>query len=249
MKLVIAHLYPEQMNIYGDNGNLAALAFRLKSRGIDFRIRKINLNTPLKNNSFDLLFGGGGQDRQQAAIAPSLIKHKKVILQAAQANIPMLVICGTYQLFGRFFQPFNQPKLTGIGVFDAYTTASHQRKIGNILTQLNPKISSSPSTLIGFENHSGNTFLGKNCRPLGKVIKGFGNNGFDKTEGAVVNNVFGSYLHGPLLPKNPHLCDYLIQAALKIKYGSVKLETLNDQLEWQAHQAAVKKTKSLWLKL
>lgn len=239
MKIVIAHLYPKEMNIYGDRGNIFSLVYRLKKRGIETVIKNIGINDPLPQASFDLLFSGGGQDQQQQLIAPDLFKRRHILLKACQTGIPMLTICGAYQLFGHYFQPFNGPKLKGIGIFDAYTVASQQRKIGNIL------ISSDFGKLVGFENHSGNTFLSGNTKPLGKVIHGFGNNGQDKTEGAVINNVFGCYLHGPLLPKNPHFCDHLIKLALANKYGNVKLEALDDELEWQTHQAAVKQTRKL----
>jgi len=239
MKIIIAHLYPEEMNIYGDRGNIFSLVYRLKQRGIQALVKSIGLNDPLPSGSFDLLFGGGGQDQQQQQISLDLLNRKNVILKAAQNQIPMLTICGSYQLFGQYFQPFSGAKMIGLGIFDAYTVASPQRKIGNII------LKTKRGELIGFENHSGNTFLLPGTNPLGKVLIGFGNNGQDKTEGAVINNVFGCYLHGPLLPKNPLFCDYLIQLALKNKYGSVKLKPLNDQLETQAHLSAVSRTRKL----
>lgn len=239
MKIIIAHLYPEEMNIYGDQGNVQALKFRCQQRQIKLIIRPVHLNDPLPPGSFDLLFGGGGQDQQQQLISHDLFSRRDVILKAAQNQIPMLTICGSYQLFGRYFKASSGAKMTGIGIFDAYTVASQQRKIGNII------IKTKFGELVGFENHSGNTFLLPGTNPLGKVIIGFGNNGQDKTEGAVTNNVFGCYLHGPLLPKNPLFCDYLIQLALENKYGPVKIKPLNDQLEWQAHFAAVSRTRKL----
>jgi CobQ-like glutamine amidotransferase family enzyme len=239
MKIIIAHLYPEEMNIYGDQGNIFSLVYRLKQREIQVLVKSIGLNDPLPSGSFDLLFAGGGQDQQQQLISRDLFSRKNVLLKAAQNQIPMLTICGSYQLFGQYFQPFSGPKMTGIAIFDAYTVASQQRKIGNII------IKTKWGNLVGFENHSGNTFLLPGTKPLGKVLIGFGNNGLDKTEGAVINNVFGCYLHGPLLPKNPLFCDYLIQLALTNKYGPIKLEALDDQLEWQAHKAAIKRTRKL----
>lgn len=240
MRLNLVHLYPQQMNIYGDNGNVSALLYRLKKRGIKVTLKNIGPNDPLPAGSFDLLFGGGGQDSQQQIIAADLFKRKKVLEQALRANIPMLVICGTYQLFGQYFQPFSGPKMPGISIFDAYTVASRQRKIGNIL------IKSTFGKLVGFENHSGNTFLSKNSQALGQTIYGYGNNGQDKTEGCRVNNAFGCYLHGPLLPKNPHFGDYLLQTALSVKYNChAKLSPLDDELEWQAHHAACSRTRKL----
>ena len=239
MKIIIAHLYPEEMNIYGDRGNIFSLVYRLKQRGIQALVKSIGLNDPLPSGSFDLLFGGGGQDQQQQQISLDLLNRKNVILKAAQNQIPMLTICGSYQLFGQYFQPFSGAKMIGLGIFDAYTVASPQRKIGNII------LKTKRGELIGFENHSGNTFLLPGTNPLGKVLIGFGNNGQDKTEGAITNNVFGCYLHGPLLPKNPHFCDYLIKTALEKKYGPIKLSPLDDRLEQQAHQTAIKRTRKL----
>ncbi|MCX6816521.1 MAG: glutamine amidotransferase [Candidatus Beckwithbacteria bacterium] len=245
MKITIAHLYPKDLNIYGDRGNIFSLVYRLKQRGIKVFIKSIGLNDPLPQGGFDLLFGGGGQDQQQQLIASDLFKRRVVLLKAAQAGIPMLTICGTYQLFGNYFQPSSGPKIKGIGIFNAYTVASKQRKIGNIIIKANPAVLHPTPYLVGFENHSGNTFLAAATQPLGKVILGFGNNGQDKTEGAVIHNVFGCYLHGSLLPKNPHFCDYLIKLALEKKYGPIKLEPLDDQLEWQAHAAALKRARKL----
>lgn len=239
MKIIIAHLYPEEMNIYGDRGNIYSLVYRLKQRHISVLVKSVGINDPLPPGSFDLLFGGGGQDSQQQLIAKDLLKRKTVLHQACQNNIPMLTICGSYQLFGRYFQTFSGPKMTGISIFDACTIASKQRKIGNII------IKTKWGDFVGFENHSGNTWLNSGAKPFGKVVLGFGNNGLDKTEGAIKNNVFGCYLHGPLLPKNPHFCDYLIQLALINKYGPIKLKPLDDQLEWQTHEAAIKRTRKL----
>jgi len=232
MELTLAHLYPRQMNIYGDQGNIIALKYRCEKRQIKLIVKPIDLKTPLPNGSFDILFGGGGQDQQQALISQDLLSRKKILTQAFNHQIPMLTICGSYQLFGAYFQPTNGPKIPGLNLLDAYTIASTKRKIGNII------IKSKFSYLVGFENHSGNTFLSGSTKPLGKVIKGFGNNGQDKTEGAVKNNLFGCYLHGSLLPKNPVFCDHLIQTALENKYSSVKLKPLSDQFENQARQQA-----------
>jgi len=239
MQLTLAHLYPKLMNIYGDYGNIQALKYRCQQRNIKLNILNIYSNTPLIQGSFDLLFAGGGQDQQQLIIAKDLLTHQQVIHQAADQGIPMLTICGSYQLFGKYFQPFKGPKLPGINIFNAYTIASKQRKIGNIIVKRNSQL------LVGFENHSGNTFLHKNTQPLGKVQIGYGNNGQDKTEGAVYNHVFGCYLHGSLLPKNPHFADHLIKLALKPKYGNIKLAPLNDSLELTTHRQVINRTKKL----
>lgn len=239
MQITLAHLYPNLMNIYGDQGNIQALKFRCHRRQIKLIIKPVHPGNALTLGSFDLLFSGGGQDQQQQLISLDLFKRKSMLQKACQNNIPMLTICGSYQLFGTYFKPFNGPKMPGIKIFNAYTIASKKRKIGNIV------IKTKWGKLVGFENHSGNTFLKSGTKPLGKVLIGSGNNGQDKTEGAVINNVFGCYLHGPLLPKNPNFCDGLIQLALKNKYGAVKIKPLNDQLEWQAHLTAINRTRKL----
>lgn len=235
MELTLVHLYPDLMNIYGDLGNVSALRWRCQQRGIKLKVKNVSLKDKLIPNSFDLVFAGGGQDSQQIVVSQDLSTKKSALIQAARAGIPMLTICGSYQLFGRYFKPFRGQSLKGIGIFNAYTVASKQRKIGNIL------IKTSLGELVGFENHSGNTYLADKRQALGKVIRGFGNNGSDKTEGCRAQNAFGCYLHGSLLPKNPHLADYLISTALAIKYQrKVKLKALNDRLEWQAHRASAK---------
>ena len=235
MELTLVHLYPDLMNIYGDLGNVLALRFRCAKRGIKLKVRNLSVKDKLIPGSFDLVFGGGGQDKQQIVVSADLQNKKDVLAAAAKAGIPMLTICGSYQLFGRHFKPFAGPSLKGIGIFPADTIASKQRKIGNIL------IATTLGELVGFENHSGNTYLADKSQALGKVICGFGNNGIDNTEGCRVQNAFGCYLHGSLLPKNPHLADYLISTALAVKYQrKIKLKSLNDNLEWQAHRASAK---------
>ena len=253
MFLKIAHLYPKLLNIYGDRGNIICLKKRCQWRGIEVKVTEVSLDYQLKAGEFDLFFGGGGQDRQQLIVAKDLQKKAKVLKQEALRGVPMLTVCGTYQLFGHFFKTNAGCKIPGISIFDAYTVSSHQRKIGNIVIKLNPLIAQSLSNpitfnrsvtqnLVGFENHIGNTFLSQGTLPLGKVIKGFGNNGQDKTEGAIFKNVLGAYLHGSLLPKNPHLADWLIKKALEIKYKKpIILKSLDDSLEWQAHKAATKR--------
>ena len=244
MQLRLCHLYPDLMNIYGDTGNILCIVKRCQWRGIRVAVEKISLKEKIDPKRYDFYFAGGGQDRQQIAVSADLQGDKKKALkEAAETGVPMLTICGSYQLFGHYFKPFKGQRLLGISIFDAYTVASKKRKIGNIVIHLPPSpYHLSPTTLVGFENHSGNTYISKNkTSPLGKVVIGFGNNGEDKTEGAVYKNVFGCYLHGSLLPKNPHFADYLIKLALKRKYGDVQLKPLDDSLEWQAHKFAIKR--------
>jgi hypothetical protein len=239
MELTLAYLYPKLLNIYGDQGNVLALTYRAQKRGIKLIVKNVNVGNSLKPGSFDLLFAGGGQDQQQIIASRDLQSKKRVLLTAAKRNVPMLTICGSYQLFGEYFKPFKGPKLKGIGLFPAHTIASHERKIGNIL------INSQFGQLIGFENHSGNTYLDDQGTAFGKVIIGSGNNDTDQTEGCRIKNVFGCYLHGSLLPKNPKLCDYLLVSALQNRYGKIKFSSLNDQLETSAHDQVIKRTKKL----
>lgn len=246
MHLKIAYLYPEIMNIYGDFGNIITLKKRCLWRGIKISVTPITLEQKLDESKFDLFFGGGGQDRQQALVAKDLITKKQSLIKAVANHKVFLLICGTYQLFGHYFQTFDGNKIPGLGILDTITIASKKRKIGNVLVLLDKKYSLSCHNLIGFENHSGNTFItNKNnsqaTKPLGKIKAGFGNNGQDKTAGAVFDNVFGTYLHGPLLPKNPHWADFLIQKALENRYQQkIKLKPLDDQLEKKAHQWVLK---------
>jgi hypothetical protein len=251
MKLTLGYLYPDLLNIYGDRGNILTLEKRCQWRDIDFKVIEISLDQSIPLKKIDLFFGGGGQDRQQLIVADDLQKKQQQLLTAKQENIPMLTICGTYQLFGKYFLTKDKTKVPGINLFNAYTTAGDQRNIGNIAVKLNNKFikNSQVNTLVGFENHSGNTYINNNktnkdkTLPLGTVQSGTGNNQDDNTAGAVCNNVIGSYLHGPLLPRNPHLADYLIKTALEVKYQKeVKLKKLTDKLEWQAHQTAVNRT-------
>lgn len=254
MTLSICHLYPNLMDTYGDRGNITTIINRCKWRGIETRISSITTGQPLSNSHFDFYFFGGGQDRQQEIVAKDLKLKAKALKTAIENNSVLLSICGGYQLLQKYFKTQNGKVIEGIGIFDAHTVGSTDRMIQNLLIEINPKLqseinSSYPTTdkkqlatnLIGFENHSGKTYLGKNIKPLGKVIRGAGNNGEDKTEGAVYKNAFGCYLHGSLLPKNPHFADYLISKALKRRYGKIKLKPLDDSIEWQAHQNASKR--------
>ncbi len=240
MKLKIGYLYPKLLNIYGDRGNITCFKQRCLWRGIHVEVTDISIGYSLKEGEFDLFFGGGGQDKQQLIVAKDLQTKKEVLKKEADKGKPMLTICGTYQLFGRFFKTSKKEKIPGISLFDMITIASEQRKIGNIV--IKTKLIK-PSLIVGFENHSGNTFIKDGLsQPLGRVIKGFGNNGRDKTEGAVYKNVLGCYLHGPVLPKNPHLADFLIKKALEVKYQKkINLKKLDDSLEWQAQEKAVQR--------
>ncbi len=177
---------------------------------------------------------GGGQDKQQIVIAEDLVKRAGDLKTASGSGAVILSVCGGYQLLGHYYKPHEGPELKGISLLDAYTVAGNRRMIGNVTIK-----SDDGSTLVGFENHSGKTFLGHDVPPLGKIIVGNGNNGEDKTEGAAHGTIYGTYLHGSLLPKNPLFADRLITQALKRRYGDVSLTTLDDDLENQAHKRAL----------
>ena len=231
MKLTIGYLYPDLMNLYGDRGNITCLVRRCQWRGIDVEV---------KENFPDILFMGGGQDRQQKLVAKDLKKGRgEEIKEFIEKGGVGLFICGAYQLMGKFYRPAEGLDLKGLGIFDIETYhfgKERPRCIGNVAVEWQGK------TLVGFENHGGRTYLSKNVKPLGKVLYGHGNNSEDESEGATYKNAFGTYLHGALLPKNPHFADYLIELALKNKYGpEVKLPPLDDTLEWQAHRAVLRK--------
>lgn len=233
MKLIIGYLYGDLMNIYGDTGNIIALKKRAQWRGIKVKIKVKSLKSKIKKGEIDLFFFGGGQDQQQKLVAKDLQKKAKVIKSEIERGVPLLSVCGGYQLLGEYYKPHKGPKLPGIGLFPAYTLASYDRMIGNII------IDSMFGNLVGFENHSGQTFLKKGTLPLGMVKKGFGNNGKDRTEGSIYKNAIGCYMHGSLLPKNPKLADWLIKKALEVKYGKgINLKLLDDTLEIQAHNSA-----------
>ncbi len=236
MKLTLGHLYPNHMNIYGDRGNVLTLYQRALWRGIEMDIISLEPGMPVPADQFDILFMGGGQDTQQIKVCHDLQTLKgEGIREAASQGMVILAICGGYQLMGHYYKPHDGDQLPGLGLIDAYTIAGSKRFIGNVSLKR-----PDGQTVVGFENHSGLTYLAKDVTPLGSVISGYGNNGEDGYEGAVVGNIYGTYLHGSLLPKNPQLADELLLKALHYRYGpKVILEPLNNTLEVQAHQKAL----------
>lgn len=262
MQLKITHLYPDQMNLYGDQGNIIVLQKRAEARGIEVIVKEVGINQKLASKQTDLYFFGGGQDSQQIQIAKDLLdKKKQPLLQDLRANVPILAICGGYQLLGKYYLSSNGKKAKGIGFFPIETVAPgaevKQRCIGNITTKIIHENTleqirkfykfdtkkKNLETLVGFENHSGRTRL-LNSKPsyIGKVKRGVGDSENKGFEGLRYKNAFGSYMHGSFLPKNPHFADLLINLALKNKYGKKfgELETLDDTLEWQTHEKALK---------
>ena len=238
MKLEIVFLYNDLMNIYGDRGNIITLSRRSQWRGIDVNVTNLSVGDPVDPDRYDLYFFGGGQDKEQYAVADDLKGEKgQALRQAADNGAVFLSVCGGYQMLGHYYRPDNGPDLPGIGIIDVHTIAGHKRLIGNVIVE------TEFGNLVAFENHSGKTYLGSGARPLGKSIVGNGNNAEDGYEGAIQNNVFGCYLHGSLLPKNPHFTDHLIKLALQRRYGSVELAPLDDTVEWAAHNAALQRAR------
>ncbi len=235
----IAHLYPKLLNIYGDWGNVLTIKKRCEWRNIDVNIDSINIGDSIDIKKYDFYFIGGGQDQQQIAVSKELQKHKASLQDARDENAVFLAICGGYQLLGHYYLPHQGDKLEGISLLDAYTIAGDKRFIGNVTAECNFV---SPASLVGFENHSGLTYLQNDTEPLAFVKTGNGNNGTDKTEGAKYKNVFGTYLHGSFLPKNPHFADYLITLALHKRYKEkIELSPLDDEFENNAHKSLIDK--------
>lgn len=244
MQIRIAHLYPLQMNIYGDRGNILALVQRCRWRGIAVQVDVLDVGPGVDLRAYDIAFFGGGQDSNQSLVADDFRQVKGPALrEAVEDGLTVLAICGGYQLMGHYFRTHTGEEMPGAGIFDAWTVAGEKRLIGNVVVEWEGPPEGVPAqTLVGFENHSGRTYLGAGCRPLGRVRVGHGNNAEDRTEGAVYRNAHGCYLHGTLLPKNPHLADHLIGAALRRRYGAeAQLTPLDDHLEWAAHQAMVER--------
>lgn len=250
LKLVIGWLYPDLMSTYGDRGNIICLKKRCEWRGIEVEIQEIGLQSTANSlQQCDLLFMGGAQDRQQKIAGEDLKTNKgPAIRELVEKEVPGLFICGAYQFMGHYYKPAEGQEIPGLGIFDLYTVhlgKERERYIGNIIIEEKTNMfdkDDKNNKIVGFENHGGRTYLGKGVKPLGKVMVGYGNNGEDKTEGCVYKNAMGTYLHGPILPKNPHLADWLIKKALFKKYGNgVELRQLDDTLEWQAHNFILKK--------
>ncbi len=241
-ELRLGHLYPDQLNMYGDRGNIITLRQRCAWRGITLRHVALELGEALRPDDFDMLFIGGGQDKEQDEVARDLREVKATALrEAVESDMPVLGVCGGYQLLAKFYRPAEGPELEGVGILDAWTIHKGKavaRCIGNVALQWGDQ------TLVGFENHGGRTYLGAGAKPLGRVLHGHGNNSEDRLEGCVYHNTIGTYLHGSLLPKNPHLADHLITLALRHRYGAAAdryMTKLDDTREWQAHNAMLQR--------
>ena len=238
--LRIAHLYADEMNIYGDRGNILTLQKRAQWRGIPVEIRAIGQGPAPDLSGIDLIFWGGGQDRDQELVFADAARHKVDAIRSAIGDgAVVLAVCGGYQLLGEYYVTAEGKKLPGLGLVDLHTVPGPKRNIGNIVIETSG-LGLEPPTLVGFENHSGKTYLGPGLTPLGRVIRGAGNNGEDGAEGVAQGNVFGTYLHGSLLPKNPHFADLLIARALR-RQGAAELEPLDDSAELSAHRAVAER--------
>jgi lipid II isoglutaminyl synthase (glutamine-hydrolysing) len=243
-KIVVGHLYPDYLNIYADRGNMAVLERRSEWRGIGFEYRTIGLGEPVRPGEHDLYYVGGGQDREQALVAPDLAAKGKPLREAVAQGAAFLAVCGGYQLLGRFYRDRSGAELPGIGLLPHHTVAGERRMIGDVLLEceLEP---GQRRLLAGFENHAGRTYLEAGAEPLGRVVAGFGNNGEDGLEGSRLGGAVGTYLHGPLLPRNPWLADWLIAQALARRLGEPpELESLPDDFESAAQQVSAERARA-----
>lgn len=222
--ITILQLYPRDMNIYGDHGNVLVLKRRLEWYGYTAKVIEYNVGDSFPKD-IDIVIGGGGQDSGQIKIHEDLLKIGPKLRELAESGVPMLLVCGLYQLFGNFFKTSKDTVLEGIAILDVETRATNERLIGNIVTSTEEF-----GDIIGYENHSGQTFLGPKAKPFATVVKGAGNNSQDGHEGARYKNVIGTYLHGSILPKNPRLADFLLHTAFANKYGGEFSTNMVDDL-------------------
>jgi lipid II isoglutaminyl synthase (glutamine-hydrolysing) len=235
MELNIFHMYPDLLNLYGDIGNVICLKKRCEWRGIKVNIVNFSLSNERDLEVADIFFMGGGSDRGQNIVYSHFGRYRNDITRAVEDGTVFLAICGGYQLLGESYIDAEGNKIPGLGVFDYSTESEDGRLIGNVVIENN--LGLSPNTIVGFENHGGRTY--HDYSTLGLVIQGYGNNGKDGLEGMVYKNCLGTYLHGPVLPKNPHLADHIIISALKRKYDIDKLDKLDDKQEFSAHESVL----------
>jgi lipid II isoglutaminyl synthase (glutamine-hydrolysing) len=245
MNIRVGHLYPDYLNIYADRGNMAVFERRAAARGLELEVTAIGLGEPLRPGEHDLLYVGGGQDREQALIAKDIAAKDEALRDAVAGGAAALAVCGGYQLFGRFYRDRYGGELPGAGVLPLETYAGERRMIGDVLLEceLEPGLR---QTLAGFENHAGRTILDEGAEPLGRVVAGFGNDGESGYEGCRVGRAIGTYLHGPLLPRNPWLADWLLAQAVAHRTSEEPpvFEPLDDSLEVQAHAVSAARARS-----
>jgi CobQ-like glutamine amidotransferase family enzyme len=240
----VGHLYPEYLNIYADRGNIAVFAQRARARGHELELEPVTLDGALEPGAHDLLYIGGGQDREQAMIAPDLAARGEAIRAAIEGGAALLAVCGGYQLLGRGYRGRDGSWMPGASLFPHETVAGETRMIGDVLLQ--SALPEQPAqTIAGFENHAGRTMLDAGAAPLGRVVAGYGNDGASGYEGCRVGRAIGTYLHGPLLPRNPWLADLLLSWAIAHATGSEPepLAPLADALEQQAHAVSASRAR------
>ena len=240
MRVVVGHLYPDYLNIYADRGNIAVLAERARARGHELDVRPIGLDDPVPSGAVDLFDIGGGQDREQELVARDLAAKGDALHAAVAGGAAFLAVCGGYQLLGRSYVDVAGHDLPGVGLLPLHTVAGARRMIGDVLLECDW----AGRTLAGFENHAGRTILDEGAEPLGRVVSGFGNDGRSGFEGCRAGRVYGTYLHGPLLPRNPWFADRLLIEALAHAGVEAELEPLSDELEREAHAVSAERARS-----
>ncbi len=243
-RIVVGHLFPDYLNIYADRGNIAVFERRAAWRGYELEVRPLGAGAAIDPGGHDLFYIGGGQDREQALIAPELAALGDGLRRAFEEGAAILAVCGGYQLLGRFYRDQSGDELPGVGILPLHTVAGSRRMIGDVLLEceLEP---GEIQTLAGFENHAGRTILDQGAEPLGRVVAGFGNDGESGYEGCRIGRAIGTYLHGPLLPRNPWLADWLLAQAVAHRSGeSPTLEPLRDELEQEAHAVSAARARS-----
>ncbi|WP_207907630.1 type 1 glutamine amidotransferase [Effusibacillus lacus] len=238
LKLKIGYLYSDLLEVYSDRGNVTVLQKRAEWRGIEVEVDRITIGDNADLTDYDLLFSGGGEDREQLLVAEDLLRKRESLFKAVESGTVILTICGSYQLLGHYFETIGGNRIEGVGLLDLYTIGGKKRLVGNAVGKLD--FLGSDLTLVGYENHSGRTYLGPGVTPLAQVVAGFGNNGEDGQEGVAQGNVFGTYLHGPLLSKNPVFADHLLTMALARRTENPRLQPLDDSWELRAHDYVVK---------
>ena len=239
MRIRVGHLYPDYLNIYADRGNIAVLAERVRRRGHDLDVCAIGMHDGVPAG-IDLFYVGGGQDREQSLVARDLVAKTEALREAVDDGAAFLAVCGGYQLLGRSYRDVAGDELPGIGLLPLHTVAGERRMIGDVLLDCEW----AGETLAGFENHAGRTILDPGAEPLGRVVSGFGNDGESGDEGCRYKRVYGTYLHGPLLPRNPWFADRVLADAVTHAGGNPELEPLQDELEAQAHAVSAARARS-----
>ncbi|MCA1682859.1 MAG: glutamine amidotransferase [Actinobacteria bacterium] len=243
MKIVVGHLYPDYLNIYADRGNIAVFSRRAEWRGVGLEVRAISVGDPIAPGEHDLFYVGGGQDREQALVAPDLASKGEELRAALDKGAALLAVCGGYQLMGRFYRDRRGVELPGVGLLPLQTVAGERRMIGDVLLECELDVGEQ-RTLAGFENHAGRTQLDAGATPLGRVVAGFGNDGESGYEGCRSGRAIGTYLHGPLLPRNPWLADWLLEQAIGHRTGETpELDSLPTPLEDEAHAVSARRAR------